>query len=217
MVTSRDAADIVDWRLRVFELYAKVRDLAADDPAAAHALWRDERNVLFASHPSSPLLPEHRVAFTMLAVAEYDPAWRFDAVVEPAAEPRHLQVETGTDGMVPFDLLGTVHLAGVGSLDVWRLASYAGGIFLPVRDGLAGTPGGTYGGGRYLLDTVKGAYLGPGAGTADPAAISLVLDFNFAYNPSCAYDPEWACPLPQAGNRVTTQVPVGELAFDPDD
>ncbi|GAB3034498.1 hypothetical protein GCM10027052_10340 [Parafrigoribacterium mesophilum] len=213
MENSWDAANIVDWRLRVFELYAQVRELSADDPAAAHSLWRDGRDELFATHPSSPLLPEHRATFTGLTVADYDPAWRFDAVVEPAQQPQRLEVETGTDGVVPFDLLGTVRLRGIGSLDVWRLAGYAGGIFLPVRDGLAGRPGGTYGGGRYLLDTIKGAYLGPGAAAGDFAAISLVLDFNFAYNPSCAYDPAWACPLPQAGNRLTTAVPVGELSF----
>ena len=114
---------------------------------------------------------------------------------------------TGTDGVVPFDVIGTVRVPEVGSLDVWRLASYAGGIFLPVRDGLAGTPGGTYGGGRYLLDTVKGAHLGARENR-------LILDFNFAYNPSCAYDPKWVCPLPQAGNTLAAPVPVGELSFE---
>ncbi|MEO7005697.1 MAG: DUF1684 domain-containing protein [Terrimesophilobacter sp.] len=211
MGTSRDTAGIVDWRLKVFELYAGVRKLGMDDPAAAHSLWRDGRDDLFRTHPSSPLLPQHRAAFARLAVADYDPAWRFEAVVEPAMEPRRLDVATGTDGVVPFDLMGTVRIPDVGALDVWRLASYAGGIFLPVRDGLAGTPGGTYGGGRYLLDSVKGAYLGQGTGEG-----RLILDFNFAYNPSCAYDPAWACPLPQAGNRVTAAVPVGELSFGSD-
>lgn len=215
MGNSRDAANIVDWRMRVFEIYAAVRGLAMTDPAAAHSLWRDGRDELFRSHPSSPLLPEHRAGFTRLAVADYDPAWRFEAVVKPAPALRRLDVETGTDGVVPFDLLGVVRIPDVGSLDVWRLASYAGGIFLPVRDGLAGTPGGTYGGGRYLLDTVKGAYLGQGAAASNPGELSLILDFNFAYNPSCAYDPAWACPLPQAGNRTATAVPVGELSFGP--
>ncbi|HUG51749.1 MAG TPA: DUF1684 domain-containing protein [Terrimesophilobacter sp.] len=215
MGNSRDAANIADWRLRVFGLYARVRELATDDPAAAHSLWRDERDELFRSHPSSPLLPEHRAAFTRLAVADYDPAWRFEVVVEPAAESRLLDVATGTDGVVPFELLGTARILDVGALDVWRLASYAGGIFLPMRDGLAGTPGGTYGGGRYLLDTVKGAYLGTAPGDNGAGELSLILDFNFAYNPSCAYDPVWACPLPQAGNRLSTAVPVGELAFEP--
>ena len=93
----------------------------------------------------------------------------------------------------------------MGSLDVWRLASYGGGLFVPVKDASAGQGGGTYGGGRYLLDTVKGADLGGSDG-------SLVLDFNFAYNPSCAYDPAWACPLAQPGNTVAVEIPVGERA-----
>jgi uncharacterized protein (DUF1684 family) len=215
MGNSRDAANIADWRLRVFGLYARVRELATDDPAAAHSLWRDARGELFRSHPSSPLLPEHRARFTRLAVADYDPAWRFEVAVEPAAESRRLDVATGTDGVVPFELLGTARIPDVGGLDVWRLASYAGGIFLPMRDGLAGKPGGTYGGGRYLLDTVKGAYLGTAPGDHGAGELRLILDFNFAYNPSCAYDPVWACPLPQAGNRLSVPVPVGELAFEP--
>ena len=92
-------------------------------------------------------------------------------------ESRRLDVATGTDGVVPFELLGTARIPDVGALDVWRLASYAGGIFLPMRDGLAGKPGGTYGGGRYLLDTVKGAYLGtaPGQRRGDSASFSTSI------------------------------------------
>jgi uncharacterized protein (DUF1684 family) len=86
------------------------------------------------------------------------------------------------------------------------LTSYGGGIFIPVKDGLHGQAAGTYGGGRYLLDTIKGADLG-----GDAAAGTLVIDFNFAYNPSCAYDPAWACPLAPAGNTVARDIPVGEL------
>ena len=194
--------ETVDWRRRVFQLYAEVR--AATDLPAAHDLWRRTRDDLFARHPASPLLPTDRADFTGLPVRPYDPDWRF-AVEIAAAEPRRLDCETGTDGIVPFDLLGTVDVPGVGPLDVWRLASYGGGIFLPVRDALHGTPGGTYGGGRYLLDTIKGADLGVGN-----APEFLVLDFNFAYNPSCAYDPMWACPLAQPGNTTIVEIPVGE-------
>ena len=106
---------------------------------------------------------------------------------------------------MPFDLIGVAEVPGVGSLDIWKLGSYGGGLFVPVKDALAGRPGGTYGGGRYLLDTVKGADLGQGA-----APDSLVLYFNFSYNPSCAYDPAWACPLAQAGNRVDVEIFAGE-------
>jgi len=224
MTAAGTAIDVADWRRRVFAIYSAVRERAAHDPAAAHAHWIAERNALFASHAATPLLQEDRDAFTGLPVAAYDPRWRFDLPVTPA-EPRRMDVETGTDGLVSFERIGTVAapnpavpnpgvpnpgdqnpgVTTTDMLDVWRLGSYGGGIFVPVKDALAGTPGGTYGGGRYLLDTIKGADLGPGA-----APDSLILDFNFAYNPSCAYDPAWACPLAQAGNTLDFDVPVGE-------
>jgi uncharacterized protein (DUF1684 family) len=201
------ALDIADWRRRVFGLYAGVRQLAASDPSSAHALWMAGRDDLFAAHAASPLLAEDRAEFTGLPVAPYDPDWRFELDLIPSVSEVRMDVPTGTDGVVPFELLGTVRVPFAGSLDVWRLASYAGGIFIPVKDALAGRPGGTYGGGRYLIDTVKGADLGS---TSSDGIGSLVLDFNFAYNPSCAYDPEWACPLAQAGNILPVEVPVGE-------
>jgi len=196
------ALEVADWRYRVFALYAEVR--AATDLAAAHDLWRRTRDDLFATHPSTPLLPEDKADFTGLKVRPYDPDWRFEVEITPA-EPRSFEFETGTDGTVPFDLLGVADVPGVGPLDVWRLASYGGGLFVPVKDALSRVAGGTYGGGRYLIDTIKGAHLGTGA-----APESVVLDFNFAYNPSCAYDPAWACPLAQPGNTVTVEIPVGE-------
>jgi len=197
------ALDVADWRRRVFALYAEVRD--SRDLPAAHDLWRRTRDELFAEHPSSPLLPEDRADFTGLPTRPYEPGWRFELPLL-AAPDAQLDVETGTDGIVPFERIGLVDVPGVGTLDVWRLTSYGGGIFVPVKDALAGKHGGTYGGGRYLLDTIKGADLGRGG--AD-----LVLDFNFAYNPSCAYDPAWACPLAPAGNTVMVDIPVGERYF----
>jgi uncharacterized protein (DUF1684 family) len=193
---------LLDWRRRVFALYAEVR--AADDPRAAHAQWRATRDALFARHPQSPLLPDARAAFSGLAVAPYDPAWRFEVGIETDVEPSHLEVATGTDGVVRFDRLGVAPLPGVGTLDVWWLRGYGGGVFVPVKDGSAGRS--SYGGGRYLLDTVKGADLG-----GDAREGVLVLDLNFAYNPSCAYDPAWACPLAPAGNVLDVVVNAGEL------
>jgi uncharacterized protein (DUF1684 family) len=194
------ALEVADWRRRVFRIYEDIR--SSTDLPAAHEQWRKARDELFATHPSTPLLPEDRPGFAGLPIEPYDPDWRFEVAIDPA-EARHMDVETGTDGVVPFDLLGVATIPGVGTLDVWKLASYGGGIFVPVKDALRGKHGGTYGGGRYLIDTIKGADLGS---TPD----SIVLDFNFAYNPSCAYDPAWACPLAQPGNTVTTEIPVGE-------
>ncbi len=204
---AQTAVQTADWRRRVFALYASVRRIAATDVPAAHAHWISCRNDLFASHPASPLLPEDLETFTGLPIAPYDPDWRFEVPIVPAAESRRMEVETGTDGTVPFELLGTVRIPLAGTLDVWRLASYGGGLFVPVKDALAGRPNGTYGGGRYLIDTVKGADLGL---DTDDGEATMVLDFNFAYNPSCAYDPAWACPLAQAGNTLPIEIPVGE-------
>lgn len=205
MTTSpaRTAVEVVDWRRRVFALYAAVR--LADSPEDAHELWRIERDELMLRHPATALLPEDRPLFEGLPISSYDPEWRFELPILPA-EPGGFDFETGTDGVVPFERIGRVEIPDAGSLDVWRLKSYGGGLFIPVRDALAGRPGGTYGGGRYLIDTIKGADLG-----SDAEGGTIVLDFNFAYNPSCAYDPAWACPLAQPGNVLDVPVPVGEM------
>ncbi|MGN6301856.1 MAG: DUF1684 domain-containing protein, partial [Angustibacter sp.] len=193
MSTSPDpvvtALAVADWRRRVHDLYRAVRQTA--DPAEGHARWVSGRDELFASHPATPLLPEHRERFRGLVVRDYDPRYRFEVPIERADDGADaFTATTGTDGEVPYERLGRVHLQapdGEVPLDVWRLASYGGGLFVPVRDATCG--GTAYGGGRYVLDTVKGADLGPGS-----AAGTLVVDLNFAFNPSCAYDPMWACP-----------------------
>ncbi len=208
MTTPTDALQLLDWRQRTHELYRAVR--GHGEPAVAHALWREGRDQLLGSHPTSPLAAAHRADFAGLSVADYDPAYRFEAVLQDA-EPQALDVETGTDGTVSFERVAVVVLplpdAEV-SLDVWRLRSYGGGLFVPLRDGSSGAV--TYGGGRYLVDTVKGANLG-----GSPAGGMLVIDLNFAYNPSCAYDPAWACPLAPAGNTTDVVVPVGEQHTGP--
>jgi uncharacterized protein (DUF1684 family) len=189
---------LLDWRRRNAALYAAARSAA--DPVAGWRTWRDGRDELFATHPDSPLSPEARERFSGLPFAPYDPALRFESALDPA-EPQRLEVPTASDGVVPFERFGRVRLGDLGQLDVWWLDSYGGGVFLPLRDGSAGST--TYGGGRYLLDTVKGADLGSGAGR-------LVVDLNFAYHPSCAYDPRWSCPLAPEGNRLVAPVGAGE-------
>jgi uncharacterized protein (DUF1684 family) len=201
--SARTALEIADWRRRVFALYDALR--AQEDPEEAHELWRIERDDLMGRHPATPLLDADRVLFEGLAIAPYDRAWRFELPILPA-EAGGFEFATGTDGSVPFERIGLVEIPDAGTLDVWRLTTYGGGVFIPVRDALAGRPGGTYGGGRYLIDTIKGADLG-----SDATRGTIVLDFNFAYNPSCAYDPAWACPLAQPGNVLPIAVPVGEL------
>lgn len=192
---------LLDWRRRVSDLYAEVR--RTSDPSKAHGLWRAGRDELFAAHPDSPLLPDARASFDGLPIAPYEPAFRFEAPVETEVEPLSRQVPTGTDGLVTYERIGIATLDGLGTLDVWWLAGYGGGVFVPLKDATSGRW--SYGGGRYVVDTVKGADLG-----GDVRDGVLVLDLNFAYNPSCAYDPEWACPLAPPGNVLVPEVPVGE-------
>jgi uncharacterized protein len=185
---------VASWRRDVHRLYADVR--ANREPASAHAAWVAGRTVLFDQHPASARQPGQT-----LRHAAYDPTYRFVVEMQPA-EPEEWAPTTGSDGAVPFTRAGRFDIPGIGSLDVWWLGSYGNGIFVPLRDATAGRT--TYGAGRYLLDTVKGADLGrEGEG--------WVLDLNFVYNPSCTYDPAWACPLAPAGNRLEVEVPVGEL------
>jgi uncharacterized protein len=196
---------LLDWRRRVARLYAEVR--SEPDPVAAHDHWRKTRDDLLRTHPDSPVPRQSRAGYPGAPVAAYDPRLRFDVTVDTDVPAKHIEVATGSDGIVPFDRIGRAHLPGGGDLDVWWLGSYGGGVFVPVKDATAGTA--TYGGGRYLIDTVKGADLGGDEGR-------LILDFNFAYNPSCAYDPEWACPLPPPGNIVARSLLAGELMPPPD-
>ncbi len=192
---------LLDWRRRTASAYAAYR--TAETPQAGWELWHTQRGTLIAQHPESALPVGAQVPY-----APYDPALRFEVEVDPDLEPVRLEAATGTDGVVPFTRIGVLRLAGLGTLDVWWLGSYGGGLFVPVKDATAGRT--TYGGGRYLLDTVKGADHG---GDVDPSTGrgTLVVDLNLAYHPSCAYDPGWACPLAPAGNVLSAAVVAGEL------
>jgi uncharacterized protein (DUF1684 family) len=241
----RDATlSLADWRRRIGTLYADVRRLAVDDPAAALSHWRVTRETLFREHDQSPVPAERRAAFRARHF-DQDPALRFEVVVEaldapggseppaPSSEPAAIGFggaldfggvgagATGRSGSAP---VGAVELpvsgggvmafrrfaavtipfpAGERRLELYWMDGYAGGLFLPFRDATNGTE--TYGAGRYLLDAAKSADLG-----GDVAAGTLILDFNFAFQPSCAFDSKWACPLAPPVNRLDIPVRAGE-------
>ena len=195
---------LLEWRRRTTRMYAELR--GDPDPAAGHDIWRAGRDALFRDHPDSPLSAEKRATFAGLPVAAYDPTFRFECPIDQAP-PERREVPTGTDGLVPFERVGRVHLGEIGSLDVWWLASYGGGLFVPLKDSTSGNT--TYGGGRYVLDTVKGADLGGDVDLTSGHG-TLIIDLNFAYHPSCTYDPMWACPLAPDGNVLAAPVMAGE-------
>src|SRR5919199_5529038 len=193
--------DLLDYRRRVFALYARVR--AEADPARAFEAWVAERDDLFSSHPQSALPPERRAGFGGLEYFAHDPAGRVLAEVVPA-ERRRYEVASSDGGTMAFDRIGVARFALAGAaceLELYWLTAYGGGLFVPFADATSSDE--TYGAGRYLLDTVKGADLGTRDGR-------LVLDFNHAYNPSCSYDPRWSCPLAPPPNRLAIPVRMGE-------
>lgn len=198
--------DLWDYRRRVHDSYRQVRDTR--DPEEAWHRWRADRDELFATHPQSPLEPEARSSFRGLPYFDYDPGWRLVGTVRPLeADPEELG--HSASGSTRFLRFGTVDLdtpTGSVQLSLYWLDTYGGGVFLPFRDGTAGTS--TYGGGRYLLDTAKGADLGHDGD-------QVVLDFNFAYHPSCVHSPRWSCPLAPRHNRITIPIEAGERLAAP--
>ena len=168
--------DLLSWRREVHALYAGVRAL---EPPAGHALWCRGRDELFRTSAQSPLAPDDPRRTTGLPVPPYNPVWRVEVPLEPAPPERRT-----LEGGVAMDRIGVLRTPW-GALAAWWLDEYSGGLFVPVKDRTAGTS--SYGAGRYLLDTAKGADLGG----------SVVVDLNFLYHPSCAYDASWSCPLVQ--------------------
>lgn len=127
------------------------------------------------------------------------------AVLEPDPDAPLVGVPRSGEGLgIPFVRIGWVRFEVDGTpcrLAVYWLDEYAGGIFIPFRDATSGTE--TYAAGRYLWDSAKGADLGY-------EGDRLVLDFNYAYHPSCAYDAIWSCPLAPAENRLPIAIRAGE-------
>jgi uncharacterized protein (DUF1684 family) len=194
---------LLDYRRQVQALYATVRRLAAKDPAIAHEHWRRVRDRLFGGHPQSAIAPEDRASFSGLRYHPYDRRYRFSArLVESAGE--RFEIKTSTGEAMWLRRIGHVDIP-LGRLPVFWIDVYGGGIFLPFKDATSGNT--TYGGGRYLMDTVKGADLG-----SDDAG-ELVIDLNFAYNPSCHYHHRWSCPLAGPDSRIDSRVEAGEMTW----
>jgi uncharacterized protein len=195
--------DLLDYRRRVFAMYSQIREQGTSTPAS-FALFHATRDDLFATHPQSALDTQQKSTFRGLRYYEYNPAYRVLATVNQDIEQVEYFADGGHDGDVKIRQIGQVDFElpnGTGSLGVFWIAGYGGGIFIPFRDATNGDT--SYGGGRYLLDTIKGADLGS-------AGDALVLDFNYAYHPSCYYNARWTCPLAPMQNRLSFRVEAGE-------
>jgi hypothetical protein len=195
--------ELSDYRRRVNDLYASVRSLTAD-PERAWDLWRAGRDELFGHHPQSPLTSSQRNAFSGLDYYAYNPDLRIQVTVLETSDHGELDIPLDEDGLMHMACIGQLEFeveGRIARLVLCWITGYGGGLFLPFRDATNGSE--SFGGGRYLLDAIKGADLG---GVED----QLILDFNFAYNPSCAYSPHWHCPLPPSENWLEVAIRGGE-------
>jgi uncharacterized protein (DUF1684 family) len=212
--------------------------LIRTDHTAALELWRSTREALFREHPQSPVPSARRGEFRAHHYP-VDGALRFEVAVEAddpvrvepgatrfaptsldfgsggasprgsgpdIATPLAMELPVSAGGTMAMRRIGHVEIpfpGGPRRLGVFWMSRYAGGVFIPFRDATNGSE--TYGAGRYLLDAAKSADIG-----GDPERGTLVLDFNFAFHPSCAFDPKWACPLAPPENRLDIPIRAGE-------
>jgi uncharacterized protein len=209
-----DYLDLYDFRLRVAALYAERRQalLAGQDAAIVLQRFRQARDELFAHHPQSALDEGQRRVFRGLHYFPYNPELCFEVEIDTAVAPTQLSVVMNADESMTMTTVGQVHFTVQGesvALSIYWLNIYGGGLFLPFRD--ATCPTESYGGGRYLFDTIKGSDFLPARSKGGPNAI--VLDFNYAYNPSCAYNDRWVCPLAPVENRLRVPIRAGEKNF----
>jgi uncharacterized protein len=158
---------------------------------------RRAKDAFFGGPHDSPLTVEQRRSFTGLKYFDPDPGFRFEVALEEG--PSGIEEVEMSDGTTDhLQRAGTVRF-GVDGVDATLLAFYQGDeLFIPFRDATSG--GDTYGAGRYL----EAEALGNGR---------YLLDFNRAYNPYCAYNDDWRCPLPPAENWLKVAIRAGEKSF----
>ena len=209
-----DYLDLYDYRSRVADMYRMRRQATLDGEDAATVLqrFREARDELFAKHSQSAFDVEQKRKFQGLRYFPYNPAMCVEADIDTDVDPVQLSIVMNAEEMMNMTTVGRLRftLEDVRvTLSLYWLDIYGGGLFLPFRDTTSPTE--SYGGGRYLFDTIKGSdFLAtPGASGIE----RILLDFNYAYNPSCAYNDRWVCPLAPVENRLQVPIRAGELKY----
>ena len=160
--------------------------------------FRREKDTFFASHPQSPLTPEQKKAFEGLRYFPENPALRLEVALEIFPQQDNIEMQTSTGGSQTYTRYGRIKFSVDGQPAELTIYASPHGFFLPFVDALAGKE--TYGAGRYL----------------DPETLpngKFLIDFNLAYNPYCAYNEDWSCPLTPFENRLKVPIRAGEKIF----
>jgi uncharacterized protein (DUF1684 family) len=160
--------------------------------------FRAEKDEFFAHHGQSPLTKTQRANFEGLAYFPENPSLRFDASVERFPEQEEIQMQTSTGDVQTYQRFGKFTFLVDGQEAELTIFQDGNGYFLPFVDSLAGEE--TYPAGRYL--------------EPDPLPDGKFrIDFNLAYNPYCAYNDQWSCPLTPFENRLNVPIRAGEKSF----
>lgn len=197
---------LASWRRAVGGMYAQVRAAGNENAETTCGRFRQARDALFRDHADTPLSAERLAKFGGIEYFPYDASWRVLGRIEVAGG-EGFEILLARDGVLTVSVAGRVEFEIQGraySLTVYWMEGYGGGLWLPFGDATGRTT--TFGGGRYLYDTIKGADLGVDGET-------MVLDFNYAYNPSCAYNDHWVCPLVPRENVLPIAIEAGEKVF----
>jgi len=162
--------------------------------------FRAQKDAFFKTHPQSPLTAEQRATFAGLRYFPENPELRLVLLLEEFADKDSVVMQTSTGDERSYTRYGRLHFT-VDGQDV-ALTLYADGdsgmFFLPFVDALRGRE--TYGAGRYL----------------DPEPLAdgqFLIDFNLAYNPYCAYNDDWSCPLTPIENWLPVPIRAGEQVY----
>lgn len=167
-----------------------------------------EQNAKFKDALKSPLTEKDRKTFRALDFYKVDSAFVVIASFKRTEGEKPFPMKTSTSrrpmyikyGELTFKIKGQAHKLDIyQNVDSAKREDYDGSLFLPFTDFTSGD--GSYGGGRYL-------------DTSLPKDNKLILDFNKAYNPYCAYSDRYSCPVPPRKNRIKERIEAGVKAYD---
>ncbi len=161
--------------------------------------FRAEKDDFFAHDHRAPLTHEQQHGFKGLDYFDENPLLVIRAKIDRAVQPGEVRMATTKGEEQVYRRFGVVHFTvdDVAAQVTLYASAASHELFLPFRDATSGKE--TYGAGRYLDLHAQGD--------------EVVIDFNYAYNPNCAYNPDWSCPLPPAENWLKVPIRAGEKVF----
>ena len=194
-------------------LFYPNKNLALSDLKAGYFIdeiqyHRNKKDMEFAKAESSPMTEEQLKTFVKLNYFFPDPKYKVKGVFVKDTATIMFEMQTSTDRLPTYSTYGKIHfiidsveyvLSAYQNVELVKRAGYENYLFIPFRDLTCGEE--SYGGGRYLDFRLT-----------NPD--SVYLDFNLAYNPLCAYNHKYSCPIPPYENHLNVKIAAGEMKYE---